>query len=261
MKGIAGRMREPWERGWAGRVLRRAFLISVGFHAILVLGVVLLPPRSRPVAWPGASIGVSLVALSGPGGGPPGPATAPARQKPPAETQKKPARPPVKKVEKKPEKKPETKPPDPRSGNVKLVPDSAAVGATPGAAAASGNGGGGQGRGGSGSPLQLLAQTDGGAFVYDYYLQTVAEMISRAWEPPAGLTERSGETSAVIRFRILANGRVPVADVETASAIEVFDRSARAAVLRAQPFPPLPPSYSGRWLTIHLKFAYGATQS
>jgi TonB family protein len=106
-----------------------------------------------------------------------------------------------------------------------------------------------------------MAETDGGAFVYDYYLQTVAEMISRAWEPPAGLTERAGETSAVIRFRILANGRVTVADVETASALDVFDRSARAAILRAQPFPPLPATYGGRWLMIHLKFAYGASQS
>lgn len=166
-------------------------------------------------------------------------------------------------------KKKEAKPTPAKPGLAKPVPvadppqpDAGAAATAPGGAAANGGArGGGSGGGGSGSPLSLMAQTDGGAFVYDYYLQTVAEMISRAWEPPAGLTERVGETTATIRFRILANGRVSVAEVETASALDVFDRSARAAVLRAQPFPPLPATYGGRWLMIHLKFAYGASQS
>lgn len=184
----------------------------------------------------------------------------------PVEAPRAAAKPPVKPAA----RKTTTKPTPAKPGPAKPVPvadppepDAGAAAAGSGGAAANGGGatGGGSGGGGSGSPLSLMAETDGGSFVYDYYLQTVAEMISRAWEPPAGLTERTGETSAVLRFRILANGRVTAADVETASTLDVFDRSARAAILRAQPFPPLPATYGGRWLMIHLKFAYGASQS
>jgi TonB family protein len=59
----------------------------------------------------------------------------------------------------------------------------------------------------------------------------------------------------------MANGRVPLVEVETPSSIDFFDRSAREAVMRAQPFPPLPSTYGGRWLMVHLKFQLGASSS
>lgn len=255
-------MREPWERGWTEGALRRAFLLSAGVHAVLLTGILLFPPRSRQVTWSGSGTGISLMAVSGPPGGAAG--VGPRVTAPPAEREapKPMARPAVKPAA----KKPVAKPTPARAGPAQPVPAADPPAAEAGGATGSGSGpgsgpgGGASGSGGSG-PLTLMAQADGGAFVYDYYLQTVAEMISRAWEPPAGLIERAGETSAVLRFRILSNGRVSVAEVESASALEVFDRSARAAILRAQPFPPLPATYGGRWLIIHLKFAYGASAS
>jgi protein TonB len=247
-------MRDRWHIGWTQRALRRAFVISVVLHGLVLLVLVLAPVRTRPVVWPGPALGVSLVALAGPAGGAPGGAPGPAPGRtaaPPAERKRSP--------------KPSAKAPvKPRGGQRTAqpvpVPEAPADSAEAAAGSPAGSGAGPRG-GGGGSPLQLSAQAEGGGFVYDYYLQTVSERISQSWQPPAELAGRGGETAATIRFRILANGRVSTAEVEQASALEVFDRHARDAVLRAQPFPPLPPTYGGRWLLIHLRFAFGETPS
>ena len=103
-----------------------------------------------------------------------------------------------------------------------------------------------------GGPLSVARVDE--PFAYDYYLEAVIGRISEKWAPPAGV---SAQTTVTVRFRIMPQGRVYETAVEGPSAIPFFDRSAQDAIMRAQPFPPFPPAYRGRWLTLHLKFVYG----
>jgi TonB family protein len=231
--------------------LRTGLAISILLHlvAAFVLGV--LPSRSRPVRWEGGAFEVSLSPLSI---GSAGSGRPPARTEPesPAPVQPKPEPPEPKRLE----------------GAVEVVPRSAgppasasappAARVTPldqeaeGPAGAGGSDEGSAGGGGPGGGLGMNAQFDE-AFGHDYYMQALIAKISQAWRPPAGLAEVEG-MSATLRFRITTQGRVPDVDVELPSGIELFDRSAVEAVRRAQPLPPFPPAYRGRWLTVHLKF-------
>ncbi|MCK4412214.1 MAG: TonB C-terminal domain-containing protein [Candidatus Eisenbacteria sp.] len=101
-----------------------------------------------------------------------------------------------------------------------------------------------------------LARIDEPQFAYDYYLQTVVGKVSEVWEPPAGLAASGAATEATLVFRISSQGRVLRTEVEVPSLAGFFDRSAAEAILRAQPYPPFPPAYGGRWLTVHLRFRF-----
>jgi len=94
---------------------------------------------------------------------------------------------------------------------------------------------------------------DDAAFDYPIYLSAVVARIREAWQPPVAASI-GGERTGVLRFRISRNGTVAGLYVESRSGAEAFDRSEVEAVLRAQPFPPLPSGYDGSWITVHLRF-------
>jgi protein TonB len=215
--------------------------VSGALHMALLLVFTIFPASPRHLDWESAPLVVSLVSLPAPAPEEPPKVTPKPREKAPQLPKEKP-----KKKPETPKEKPKEKPKPPKSEPKPVkqtprteVPDSLAR-QQPEAEA-----------------LKVTARVDESQFVYDYYLQVVAGKISEVWEPPAGFLGEMGEIAAAVKFRILREGRVQAVEVESPSPVALFDRSAREAVLRAQPFPPLPPGYGGRWLTVHLRFVSG----
>jgi TonB family protein len=84
-----------------------------------------------------------------------------------------------------------------------------------------------------------VASFDDPSFVYGYYLDRMAALISQRWSPPrapAGM-------AVVVRFRILADGTVEQLQLDTSSGMRSFDVSGLRAVEQASPLPPLPRGY------------------
>lgn len=219
-----------WSALFPDRVLRRSMTVSSVLHLTLLLVFTIMPAWPRHMHWESAPLVVSLVSLPVPAPpDPPAPKPRPEPQKPKIKAEKTPAP----KTQPKPELKP---PPDPP--REEAPPDSTKALAVE-------------------KDLRVTARVDEQQFVYDYYLQVVAAKISAVWEPPAGLLAGGRQTITTVRFRILREGHVHGVTIEESSPLPLFDRSTQEAVLRAQPFPPFPPGYAGRWLTVHLRFAHG----
>jgi TonB family protein len=91
---------------------------------------------------------------------------------------------------------------------------------------------------------------EGGDFPYTVYVQRMHKNIGDRWvRPPI-----TGGAAVIIYFRIQRNGTVIDAKVETPSGNGTFDRAALSAVRSASPLAPLPPTYSGIDLGVHLTF-------
>lgn len=74
-------------------------------------------------------------------------------------------------------------------------------------------------------------------------LAKVHPLWAHAFPKSAALEGKGGETA--VRFTILADGSVTGVAVARPSGIPEFDENCRKAVLRAAPFPPLPPELGG----------------
>ncbi len=59
---------------------------------------------------------------------------------------------------------------------------------------------------------------------------------------------------AIIQFTVLANGSITGARVLRPSGVPEFDENVRRAVLRAAPFPPLPPNFNARSVNFKITF-------
>ena len=91
---------------------------------------------------------------------------------------------------------------------------------------------------------------EGGDFPYTLYIQGMHRKIGSNWFRPQ--TAAGGTT--IIYFRILRDGTITDAKVETPSGNNTFDRAALSAVRSASPLNPLPYAYSGTYLGVHLTF-------
>lgn len=98
----------------------------------------------------------------------------------------------------------------------------------------------------------LQIRTDQPDFDFDYYLASIRKKISSKWRPPPVLGGK--ERVVVLHFRIWKNGTVLGPAVETSSGVALLDQSAVRAVADAVPLPPLPATYDGPWLGVHLRF-------
>jgi len=237
-----------WGMLFPDRIFRRSMTFSCALHAAVLLIASVFPVWQRQPSWPRTPIVVSLVRF-------PDTPTSDAPAAPAQRPQPPPQAPPEKpKDQPKQKPKPQVVPtPEPAASREResapqiekppVQPAAQPPAQTTPAVEAT-------------APVQLTARVDETQFTYDYYLQNVAAKISAVWQPPAGV-EMPGGISATLRFRILRTGAVQSLEVETASSAVLFDRSAADAVRRAQPLPPLPPGYGGRWLTLHLRFASG----
>jgi periplasmic protein TonB len=92
---------------------------------------------------------------------------------------------------------------------------------------------------------------EGGDFPYSLYIGAMQRKIGPNWfRPPSAATG----TAVVVYFRILRDGRVTDARIETSSGNPTFDRLALSAVQSSNPFNPLPYGYEGTYLGIRLTF-------
>jgi TonB family protein len=131
------------------------------------------------------------------------------------------------------------------------------------AALRQGAGGRGQGRGGiEGDPIPL----DSVDARYSDYLEQIRRRIKEKWGYPCVRNSAGGcdhyDTSLVIHFGILKDGRVPFVDVVRRSDHAVYDEYAVNAIKLASPFPPVPPAImatmrpgsTGMPLSVHFKY-------
>ena len=87
-------------------------------------------------------------------------------------------------------------------------------------------------------------------FPFTYYLNRALAVIEGNWfRPPA-----TGGAVCRVRCVIDRGGRLVEAGLEAESQTPAFDRAALRAVYASAPFPPLPQSFGGSTLTLHLEF-------
>jgi protein TonB len=119
----------------------------------------------------------------------------------------------------------------------------------------SGNGSGtGTGKGsgtGSGSGIKL----DDESFRFAYYLEVLRERIGYTWTPPM-LFGVKNDVVATVYFKIARDGSISDEKIEKTSSQELFDRAALRAIKLADPLPPLPAGFKGRYLGVHFEFQH-----
>jgi protein TonB len=94
------------------------------------------------------------------------------------------------------------------------------------------------------------AKFEGGKIESPYYAGIVFAKIKSMWRNPV----QSTSLQAAIKFRILKDGSVTDAEIETSSGNRLYDQAALRAVMAASPLPPLPGHYVGDDLIVHLNF-------
>ncbi len=93
-----------------------------------------------------------------------------------------------------------------------------------------------------------VAGFDNPDFTYDYYVDRMLAQIRENWvRPPLG-----GRVEAMIRFRILKDGKVVDVGIARSSGYNSFDLAALRAVQSASPLPPLPQSFDHDSLGVNL---------
>jgi TonB family protein len=91
---------------------------------------------------------------------------------------------------------------------------------------------------------------EGGDFPYSLYIQGMHRKIGSNWFRP----QVAGEATVIIYYRILRDGTITEAKIETPSGNATFDRAALSAVRSSSPLNPLPFAYAGNYLGVHLTF-------
>jgi protein TonB len=91
---------------------------------------------------------------------------------------------------------------------------------------------------------------EGGDFPYTLYIQGMQRRIGTNWFRP----QVAPGTATLVYFRILRDGTIAEARVETSSGNGTFDRAALGAVRSSSPLNPLPFAYDGNYLGVHLTF-------
>jgi TonB family protein len=224
--------------------MRKAILISIGFHAFVSL-VVFQWVSFRQVSYvPRQVYDVTLVT----------PAVAePAPKKAPAVVEQ--AEPPAPEPEEKedemppppdePKKKPPVKKPDkkqvPTTQIQKTVPpvESDSTGQEAAAAPPTGS---------------ISLEHD---FPFAHYIGRMRQKIAATWRPPGGSPD---ERACRVYFHVNRDGSVSNVSVEESSGVSLFDQSCQRAVLQSAPLPPLPREFRDAYLGVHFSFLYRETQ-
>ncbi|MBN2415717.1 TonB family protein [bacterium] len=97
-------------------------------------------------------------------------------------------------------------------------------------------------------------KVDSEDFPYSYYLSLIRYRIKENWRPPLQIPGEDGMLTTVIVFRILRSGQVSDVGLEAPSGRFLFDQAARRAIGTMRSLPPLPPEFSGEYLTVHIEF-------
>jgi TonB family protein len=93
---------------------------------------------------------------------------------------------------------------------------------------------------------------DAANFPFGYFLAAIERRVSENWF--SAVSEGGTGLTCVVYFRLMRDGSVSDARVETSSGNAYFDRSAVRAVKSGAPFPPLPRAFTDAYLGIHFTF-------
>ncbi len=97
-------------------------------------------------------------------------------------------------------------------------------------------------------------------FPYAWYLNTLRTRITDSWDPPGESLLAGRGNKVLVVLRVHRDGSVSDIRVEGASGTPGLDASARRAVERALPFPPLPDGYEGSSLDVAVRFTAGGSK-
>jgi periplasmic protein TonB len=89
-------------------------------------------------------------------------------------------------------------------------------------------------------------------FPYSYFLSAIERRVSENWY--SAVSQGRVGLTCVVYFRLMRDGSVGEARIETSSGNGYFDRAALRAVKSGSPFPPLPGGFAGDFLGIHFTF-------
>ena len=90
-------------------------------------------------------------------------------------------------------------------------------------------------------------------FPFAWYLSRVQAKVTERW---AGKALPGQQPVAV--FEISREGQVSKLSIEKTSGNSYYDQAALRAITEANPFPPLPPEFTGQTLRVHLGFNFSA---
>jgi TonB family protein len=110
------------------------------------------------------------------------------------------------------------------------------------------------------SPGVSSTEVHASDFPYAWYLNTLRTRITDAWDPPGESLLTGRGNKVLVSLRVHRDGSVSNVRVEGASGTPGLDASARRAVERAQPFPPLPEGYEGSSLDVAVRFTAGGSR-
>lgn len=255
--------------------MSRALIISAVLHG-LGFAMVLIAPSPRAPHWqPPDAIAVDLV-----GGRRPAPKPAPVVETPPAESAPEEAAPPKEDPRPKPQESTTVKTPTKKSPKVPaprvLKPNAprrpaddgptleerirqrlAKVGESADEAEPAASAPLTSAPGGPASGVASSADVQAVDFPFAWYLNVLRTRLTDAWDPPGESLVVGRGKRVLVAFRVARDGSVDNIAVSGASGTPGLDASARAAVERAQPFPPLPEAYPGATLDVAVRFTVG----
>lgn len=244
--------------------------ISLGIHVAVFGFVGVRPAPSRNLIPPGKVYSVNLVSIPV---ARPAPAAKPVEtkatkpetkvepvkpkpRKPPEDKEAvKPPSPEPKKTEEK--KEPEPKTPEPEEPEAETPEEPEATGdehtaehtesgpGTPVVASALGE-----------SSTQGTVSLDVANFGFSYYLVALQAKVASNWFPPGSVGSPGEVVRATIHFRVMDDGTIEAATVETSSGVPYFDRCALRAILLSSPLAPLPQEFEEDELGVHFEFSH-----
>lgn len=91
------------------------------------------------------------------------------------------------------------------------------------------------------------------------YTETISKMVKKHIAYPREAGNVAGRT--ILRIRIKREGSIYQYKIQTSSGNEVLDNAAVDALLRAAPFPSVPPEYSGELFEFLLPITFNAKRA
>jgi protein TonB len=99
-----------------------------------------------------------------------------------------------------------------------------------------------------------IATVEATDFPYAWYLNLLRTKITEAWDPPASRLVAGRANQVIIRFYLARDGTASELEIDVVSGAPGLESSARRALQRAQPFPPLPQGYPEDSVVIAVRF-------
>ena len=88
------------------------------------------------------------------------------------------------------------------------------------------------------------------------YFSRIQMNVENSWIYPQSAIERNEAGQVIVRLVISKEGGLLDVDIAKSSSFEDLDEAAKAAVSKAAPFDPFPPSLKKDYVTIKMNFSY-----